>query len=232
MKNSANPVLVLLLIIAAFSMGSLWTKNQYLEKQKANPQITTAPQEPNKQVLGTKVNVGVGHLPSLGNEQAKITIVEFADFQCPFCERLFKDAITNIKKDYIDKGKAKLYFRHYAFLGQESVFAAQASECANEQGKFWEFHDYLFNHQQGENQGAFSKENLKTFAADLDLNAQKFENCLDSDKYKESVEKDLSDGQQAGVSGTPATFINGIMVSGAQPYSNFKTVIDQELLGK
>lgn len=225
--KSANPILILLLVIAAFLIGTLWTKIQYLEGQKSNIQAT--PTAGPSQVLGTKVNVGVGHLPPLGDEKAKITIVEFADFQCPFCERLFKDAIANIKKDYLDKGKVKLYFRHYAFLGPESVFAAQASECANEQGKFWEFHDYLFNHQEGENQGAFSKENLKKFAADLGLDAQKFSSCLDSDKYKNSIEKDLNEGKEAGVSGTPATFVNGILIGGAQPYSNFKAVIDEEL---
>lgn len=228
MKNS-NSILVVLLVIASFLIGSLWTKTQYLEKQKANPQITTAPQEPNKQVLGTKVNVGVGHLPFLGKKDAKVTIIEFADFQCPFCERLFKDAIANIKKDYVDTGKAKLYFRNYAFLGPESTWAAEASECANEQGKFWEFHNYLFNNQKGENQGAFSKENLKTFALNLSFDTEKFSNCLDSEKYKNNVENDLNDGKKAGVSGTPATFINGTLVSGAQPYSNFKTIIDEEL---
>ena len=105
----------------------------------------------------------------MGNKNAKVTIIEFADFQCPFCERFFKDAESNIIKDYVNSGKVKFAFRHYAFLGQESNFAAEASECANEQGKFWEFHDYLFKNQQGENQGAFTKDKLKGFAATLGL---------------------------------------------------------------
>ncbi|MDP3987874.1 MAG: DsbA family protein [Candidatus Levybacteria bacterium] len=226
-----TPVLVILLIVAAFFVGIFWTKSQYLEQKQApvaqaNP--TAKPNQP--QALGQKtVNVDVGHFPPLGNKNAKITIVEFADFQCPFCERLYTGALADIKKEYIDKGLVKLYYRNYAFLGAESTNAAEASECANEQGKFWEMHDYLFNHQGGENLGAFSKENLKKFAKDVGLDTGKFNSCLDSDKYKDSVAKDLSDGKAAGVTGTPATFVNGQIVVGAQPFESFKTIIDQEL---
>ncbi len=176
-----------------------------------------------------KVSVDIGHLPVLGNKNAKVTVVEFADFQCPFCERWFKNVKPNLIKDYVDTGKVKLAFRHYAFLGPESTWAAQASECASEQGKFWEYHDYLYDHQAAENSGAFAKDKLIGFAQALGLDMPKFSSCVESSKYAKNVSDDLSAGQKAGVNGTPATFINGQIVMGAQPYAAFKTIIDAQL---
>lgn len=219
MKN-LNLLLVVLLVIAAFLVGSLWTEVRSLRKEAISP--TPLPTR-------TKINVDVGHFPPLGDKNAKITIVEFADFQCPFCRNFLENTLSEVKKDYIDKGKVKFYYRNFAFLGSESTWAAEASECANEQDKFWEFHDYLFAHQQGENLGTFSKDNLKKFATELGFDTQKFSGCLDSEKYKTNVEKDLAEGRQAGVSGTPATFVNGMLIGGAQPYSNFKAIIDEKL---
>lgn len=176
-----------------------------------------------------KVDVSAGHLPVKGNDKAKVTVVEFADFQCPFCERFYTQVEINLLKDYVDTGKVKFAFRNYAFLGQESTWAAEASECANEQNKFWEYHDYLYTHQGKENAGDFSKEKLEGFAQAIGLNTDQFKSCLESDKYAAKVKEDFTQGQAAGVQGTPATFINGQLVSGAQPYSNFKSIIDAEL---
>ncbi len=224
---SQTNVLVGLLVIAAFVIGVLFTRMSFLEKGGSTSQPTTGTAQP--PAPGQKVNVTTGHLPVLGNKNAKVSVVEFGDFQCPFCERWFKDVELNLIKDYVDTGKVKFAFRHYAFLGQESTWAAEASECANEQGKFWEYHNYLYNNQKGENQGAFSKDNLKSFAGFLGLNTSQFNSCLEAGKYSKNVTDDLSDGQKAGVTGTPGTFINGQLVVGAQPYSSFKTLIDQEL---
>jgi len=236
-SKSYTPILIVLLLVASFLLGALTTKLATSQNSTGNPQTATqpntpaaAPNVPNQPPpSGAKVKVDNGHLPILGNKNAKVTIIEFADFQCPFCERLFKDAGANIIKDYVKSGKVKFAFRHYAFLGQESTWAAEASECANEQGKFWEFHDYLFKNQQGENQEAFSKDKLIGFAGALGLNTDQFSSCLNSEKYAKNVSDDLSAGQKAGVSGTPTTFVNGQTVVGAQPYSAFKTLIDQEL---
>ncbi|MBI4037211.1 DsbA family protein [Candidatus Daviesbacteria bacterium] len=198
--------------------------------QAANlPANNTPPVAQPTAAPGAKVNVEAGHLPAKGNPAAKVSIIEFADFQCPFCERFFSQVGQNIIKDYVDTGKAKFSFRHYAFLGQESTWAAEASECANEQGKFWEYHDYLYNHQGQENSGAFAKDKLEGFAQTLGLNTEQFKNCLETDKYADKVKADLADGQKAGVNGTPATFINGQLISGAAPYANFKIAIDGEL---
>ncbi len=219
-----------LLIIASFLIGVLVTKVSFLEKGVETTTISdqtlgdSGPQAPSG-----PVDVKEGHLPILGNKDAKVTVIEFADFQCPFCERYHKDITPNLKKDYIDSGKIKFAFRHYAFLGQESTDAALASECANEQEKFWEFHDYLFENQAGENQGAFAKDKLKEFAVTVGLNSAQFNECLDSAKYKDNVDKDISEGGTAGVNGTPATFVNGILISGAIPYAELKAEIEKAL---
>jgi len=226
-----TPLLLVLLLVAVFILGALSTKLYYMEKgQNSQAPIGvqgTAPTQ--KTSPGERVKVDNGHLPVLGKKEARVTLIEFADFQCPFCERFFKDTIPNIKKDYVDTGKVKVAFRHYAFLGQESTWAALASECANEQGKFWEYHDYLYNHQGPENSGTFAKDKLISFAQILGLNTNQFSSCLESAKYSKNVNDDLSAGQKAGVTGTPAIFINGQLIVGAQPYTTFKTLIDQEL---
>ena len=176
------------------------------------------------------VNVSEDDDPALGNPNAKVIMIEFSDFQCPFCGRFFSQTLPQIKEDYIKTGKVKFVYRDFPFLGQESEWAAEAAECAKEQGKFWQYHDYLFENQQGENGGAFSKDNLKKFAQGLGLDTSQFNGCLDSDKYIDEVRKDLSDGRVAGVTGTPTVFINGIRVVGALSFSEYQKVIEQELV--
>src|SRR5581483_2395204 len=117
----------------------------------------------------------------LGQADAPITIDEYADFQCPICRRA-ELLIRQIAPQYIDTGKVKIVYHNFAFIGAESVQAAQAAECANDQGKFWEYAGYLFDHQTGENVGAFSNANLKQFAQDLNLDTTTFNACLDSGK--------------------------------------------------
>lgn len=224
-------VLVALLIVAAFFIGTLYSKVQHLEKGATapTPVAGTQPTVPGQLAPGEKVDVKEGHLPLLGNKDAKVTVIEFADFQCPFCKQWFDDTSSQLIKEYVDTGKVKFAFRHYAFLGQESTWAAQASECANDQGKFWEYHDYLYTHQGAENSGAFNKDKLEGFAQQLGLNVAEFKSCLESDKHADKVAQDLSEGQQAGVSGTPTVFVNGMPLVGAQPYATLKQLVDQEL---
>ena len=189
-------------------------------------------------------------LPFLGPQDAKVTVVELSDFQCPFCGiyagREYGgsqfDAARNVtgrlKQDYIDAGKSvKFVFVPIGILGAESVRAAEAALCAGDQGKFWEFHDYLFKKQSGENEGAFADAKLKQFAADLKLDTAKFNGCFDQGKFASKV-SELNDGYARVVSaypseriGTPTTFVNGQLIVGAQPYSRIKTAIDEELAG-
>lgn len=229
-------ILVGLLVVAAFAIGVLFPKNGSLFGGTGTGTTyptapnAAAPNAPATPAPGQKVNVSNGHLPTLGNQNAKVTVVEFADFRCPFCERFFTDVEPSLKKDYIDTGKVKLAFRHYAFLGPASTVAANASECANEQGKFWDLHDYLYKNQPPESDTTmYTVDNLTTVAGNLGINKDQFKSCLSANKYQKNVDADFADGQKAGVNGTPSTFVNGQLVVGAQPYTSFKTIIDQEL---
>jgi len=229
-----TPILMALLLVASFLLGALTTKISYLEKNGNNQQAAPTAQAPAQgnqpPAPGAKVNVSAGKFPLKGNKDAKVTIIAFEDFRCPFCERFFKDTLPQIQKDYIDTGKAKFAFRNYQFLGAASVVAGNAAECANEQGKFWEFHDYLYNNQPSESDTSmYTVDNLTKIAGQLSIDTNKFNSCLSANKYDKNVSGDLADGQKAGVTGTPTVFINGISVVGAQPYSAFKTIIDQEL---
>ena len=118
---------------------------------------------------------------------------------------------------------------HFAFLGEESLWAGAASECAAEQDKFWEYHDYLFENWAGENQGVFSQENLKRFAAELGLDTATFDECVDSGRMEEAVRRDYEFAQQLGVRSTPTFAVNGTAVQGALPFDQFQTIIEQEL---
>lgn len=186
------------------------------------PQAPAPSSQPSVPSTGGRLDVSVDDDPSIGPEDAPVTIVEFSDYQCPFCARA-EPTIEQVLKEY--EGKVRLVYRDFPLsFHQNAQKAAEATECADEQGKFWEYHDKLF-----ENQDALDVNNLKQYAKDLGLDSSKFDNCLDSGKYTEEVQKDLADGQSLGVSGTPAFFINGRLVSGAQPFSAFKQVIDGEL---
>jgi len=170
----------------------------------------------------------------LGDQNAPVTIIIYSDFQCPFCEKFFKETESVLREKYIKTGKVKFIYRDFAFLGQESFWAASAARCAGEQGKFWQYHDYLYNSQRGENQGAFSRDNLKSFAAALGLEKEKFSTCLDSEKYTDSIQQETKAGGEAGVQGTPASFVNETLYAGALPVTTFTQIIDNELskLGK
>ena len=240
-KNYIIYILVGLLVIAAFAIGSLYQRVQLFEQGigvKNQEQAVPPAEEP--VVAEVKVT---DDDPSLGPKNAKVTVVMFEDFQCPFCgafaglneeivasmmsrDPSWQPALPNIKKEYVDTGKVRLVWKDYPFLGQESIWAGAAARCAQDQNKFWEYHDYLFSHQSGENQGAFSKDKLKSFAAELKFNTKDFDDCLDSGKHEKKLQEAITYGQSVGVNGTPATYINGKLISGAAPFSDFKAQID------
>jgi len=168
----------------------------------------------------------------IGNENAKVTVIEFSDFQCPFCRSFWSGAYQQIKSEYIDTGKIKFVFRDYPLpFHQAAQISAEAAECAEDQGKFWEMHDKIFSEQgkQGTGTVTYGATELKKWASQLGLNSTKFNQCLDSGKYKSEVEKDLADGSSYGVSGTPTLFVNGYPIVGAQPFAVFKALIDKDL---
>ena len=168
----------------------------------------------------------------LGDPNAPVTIIEFADFQCPFCGRFFSTTAKEIIEKYVKTGKAKFVYHDFAFLGEESSWAAEAAHCAGDQGKYWQYHDYLYEHQKGENDGAFSKANLKGFAVAIGLKSGDFNTCLDSGKHAKDVANDTEMGRKLGVTGTPTSFVNGKLVQGAVPFSQFEPTILEALKGK
>lgn len=168
--------------------------------------------------------------PRLGKKDAKVEIIEFSDFQCPFCERFFTEIYPKIKTEYIDTGKASFVYQNFAFLGDESVNASNSALCANEQGKFWEFHDLLFSNQAGENQGGFNLDKIKKLAVKVSgLDKKAFNTCLDAKKYTAQIQEEQIFGRKYGVTGTPSTFINGYRIVGAQNYETFKAQIEKAL---
>ncbi len=176
--------------------------------------------------------------PFIGPADAKIVVVEFSDFECSFCgaamglndrvegylkskDPSWEPAVPKLK-ELAKQGKIKFVYRDFPLDNhQNAQKTAEAAECADEQGKFWEYHDKVF-----ENQGDLSATNLKKFAKDLGLNTNQFDNCLDSGKYYDEVRKDFNDGSRAGVSGTPAFFINDVYLSGAYSASSILQLID------
>jgi protein-disulfide isomerase len=161
--------------------------------------------------------------------KVRVTVEEYSDFQCPFCARAAQTMDPKIEEEYVADGRVKLVFRHHAMIGQESVWAAEASECANEQDKFWDYHDKLFENQDGENQGAFAINNLKRFAEELGLDTQTFNQCLDSHKYEALVAAETQDALKKGIESTPTFIIGEQTVAGPPSYDNMKTVIEAEL---
>lgn len=164
--------------------------------------------------------------PILGDPNAPVTMVEFGDYQCPFCKRFFETTEKEIIEKYVKTGKVKFVYRDFPLTSIHDMAqkSAEASECADEQGQFWRYHDILYKNQE-----TMSEPNFKLWAGQLGLNQKQFDSCLDSGKYLEEVEKDFADGQAAGVNGTPASFINGRLVAGALPFAQFEQIIEQEL---
>lgn len=167
--------------------------------------------------------------PLLGNPDAPVTMVEFSDFECPFCGRFWRTTLPEIKERYIKTGKVKFIYRDFPItsIHSNAQKAAEAAECADEQGQFWAYHDLIFQHQD-----ALGVANYKRWAAEIGLDTARFNSCLDAGKYTDEVAKDFRDGQAAGVTGTPTFFINGRSVVGALPFEQLASVIDAALAGK
>ena len=221
--------IVVIALLAGFVMGNFSATGQLIGKPPANIVVnTTQPVQPPVQppTEPDRVTVSLDDDPVIGDKNAPVTIVEFSDFQCPFCARFFTQTLPELEKEYISTGKVKLVYRDFPLnsIHPEAQKAAEAAECADEQGKWKGMHDKIFQNQQ-----TLSVSSYKQWAKDLGLNAEQFNTCLDSSKYKDEIAKDLSDGTSYGVRGTPSFFVNGVILRGAQPFSSFKTLIDQEL---
>lgn len=198
-----------------------------LSQRSAQPRAPTA----------RPVRASVGDAPSLGRADAPVTIVEFSDYQCPFCQRFYNTTLAALKKDYIDAGKVRYVFRDYPLeqLHSHARKAAEAAHCAGEQGKYWQMHDALF-----QNQGALELPQLAERARSLGLDGATFDTCLASGRNAARVDRGLAEGAAAGVEGTPGFVIGrtktgdtveGTPIRGAQSLETFRQIIEQ-LLGR
>lgn len=217
-------VISLFNLILTFDLSTRFNEGNVGTQKDVQP---TPKQQPSK-LDPSRIDASIDDDPIKGSKDATVTIIEFSEYQCPFCEKFFTQTLPLIEKNYINTGKARLVFRDFPLgFHQYAQKAAEAAECADEQGKFWEYHDTLFK-----NQGSLEITSLKNYAKDLALDETTFNDCLDSGKMTAEVQKDIEDGSKYGVTGTPTFFINGIKLVGAQPYSAFQQVIDKEISNK
>ncbi len=206
----------------------------------AGGQVVQASSAPVAAPDNTPVKVSFDDDPVQGNKNAPLTMVEFSDYECPFCKRYFTDTLPELRKDYIDSGKMKVVYRDLPLsFHQNAHIEAEAANCAREQGgdsAYFKMHDEMFSKTTSNGTG-LSVDELPTLANNVGLNGGLLKTCLDSGKYKAEVDKDLADAQNVGADGTPTFFIgksdngfiNGTRIVGAQPFSAFKAIIDQQL---
>lgn len=221
--------------LSYFKTGGSQSQAATINENNKPSEQQTAPAEP--QTLALTADQ-IAKLPDgdpvLGDANAPITIVEFTDFQCPYCSRFVKMTFPQIDENYIKTGKVKFVIRDFPLeFHAQSQLASQAAECANEQGKYKEMHDLIFDKQSAWSENEKAPDLMKGYAGQLSLDTKKFDACMSSQKYLPEIRKDLIDGATAGVSGTPAFFINGKLLSGAMPYDTiFKPILDAVLAGK
>lgn len=184
----------------------------------------SAPTDPSQApTVGTAVTADDDAV--LGDPKAPVTMIEFSDYQCPFCKRFKDETLGALKTKYIDTGKVKLVYRDFPLgIHPYAQKAAEAAECAGDQGKYYEMHDAIFVKTP-----QLAIEDLKLMAQEIGLNTATFNTCLDNGTHADEVKKDMSDGTAAGVTATPSFFINGTLLRGAQPTAAFEAAIEQAL---
>ncbi len=236
-KSNNNFLAISILIAGILISGSVI----YASRRGNPPQGGALAQNSNSQTQTAQTSlppVG-GRDVVLGDPNAPVTLIEYGDYQCPFCGRMFTQVEPQLRADYINTGKVKMVYRNFQFLGQESVAAGEAAECAADQNKFWDYRDALYvakvkdaSTGGSENDGFFRRAELLKLAQQVGLDIPGFTTCIDSNKYANQVEKDKNDALAIGVNSTPTSYVNGQQILGAQPYSAFKTVIDLALQKK
>ncbi len=203
------------------------SSEQLIEKQ-----IVQEPPRPQQISIDTFIQNGS---PILGKTDAPITLVEFGDYQCHFCNVFYHNTGHEILENYVMIGKVNVIFKDYTIIGQDSINAAHAAHCAGEQGKFWQYHDILYDNWSGENSGWASQENLEKFAQKIELEMNSFTECNVEEKYMQIISASNKDAQTLGITGTPAFYIISMnsgqvqQIEGAQPYEVFEKVFDSML---
>ena len=248
-KRSTYNILIISIIItigiAAFFAGAYLTNlnSDQISQEEFENEIAKLELKILENQLPTKqpsipLKISTDNDPVLGKLNAPVTIIEFSDFQCPFCAKFHLETLPLIMNEYINEGQVKLVFRDFPIqsIHPNALPASLAAECANEQGKFKEMHDVLFENQKEWNKQSIDNVMIKfnQYASKIGLEEEKFDSCLKNGKYIEEIQKDLDDGRTYGISGTPGFFVgndqNGfIELEGAQPFENFKKVNDIQL---
>ena len=214
--------------VIVFGIGDLAeSSSPLIEKQ-----LSEEPVKPVQITMGTFFENGS---PILGNSNAEITLIEFGDYQCHFCNVYYQNTEHEILEKYVMTGKVNVIFKDYTIIGQDSLRAAHAAHCASEQGKFWEYHDTLYNNWGGENNGWAGSENILRFAEEVGLNMNEFVECNVDKRYEQQIAASNTDAQKLGITGTPAFYVISAnsqqvqTISGAQPYEVFEKVFDSML---
>ena len=214
-------------IVAVFFGMSTFGQEKELVLEEAEIPNTTS------QEIGLSVFTENGS-PYLGDPNAPITLVEFGDYQCFFCNKFFHNTEQKILENYVDTGKVKIIFKDLTIIGPDSITAAHAAHCADDQGLFWEYHDTLYNNWNGENNGWASSENQLRMAQDVGLNIDEFTDCMLNEIHTQIISASNADARTLGLTGTPAFFVIGsnnqvTKIPGAQPFDVFQKIFDSEL---
>lgn len=232
--DSGTTVIAVLFLLVGYFLGNVFQLTGTAIAGQAVQGTTQQPSQPTQKQGPIKFDIP-SYVPFKGADSAKVAVIEFGDYQCPFCERFFQQTEAQILKDYVNSDKVKFYFMDFQFLGSDSQTLGQGAWCANDQGKYYDYHDYIYSHQGQENSGWATPDKVKTIVANIaGLDVQKFSSCLESKKYESRVQELTKLGQTNGVSGTPTVFIGTpdkgyTPVVGAQPYAIFKQIIDSQL---
>ncbi|MCV0392592.1 MAG: DsbA family protein [Nitrosopumilus sp.] len=246
-KSTFNGLIIAVIIavaIAAFFAGSYSSINsnqiseEKLDEALAKLELKMLQKQLPSEQPKLPVKISMDNDPIIGDPDAPITIIEFSDFQCPFCARFHIQTLPLILQEYIDQGKVKLVFRDFPIqsIHPNALPAAVAAECANEQGQFRAMHDMLFDNQNewNDQETVIAVSIFSQYATAIQLDQEKFDSCLSSGKYIDEIIKDLDDGRDYGVTGTPGFFVGNdklgyVELKGAQPFDSFKKIIDVQL---
>ncbi|MFZ1043518.1 MAG: thioredoxin domain-containing protein [Anaerolineales bacterium] len=227
-------IVIAALILADFGPAIGKTFNSVSVNPNIAAQVTDTPQSNMANVvMPPSRNHPQANDNKMGDPNAPVKIVEYADFQCPYCMQYWQETEPQIIQNYVATGK--VYYEYHSvggFIGPESADAADAAYCAADQNKFWEYHDMLFANWTGENAGDFTPDKLRQYAAAVHLDLNRFDTCLNVGANTDRVNQDVSDAKAAGVHATPSFVINGKLVEGAQPYSVFQQAINAALNGQ
>ena len=219
-------ITAVVIVVVFFGMSTFGQEKELVLEEAEIPNTTS-------QEIGLSVFTENGS-PYLGDPNAPITLVEFGDYQCFFCNKYFHDTEQKLLENYVDTGKVKIIFKDFTIIGPDSITAAHAAHCADDQDLFWEYHDTLYNNWNGENNGWASSENLLRMAQDVGLDIDEFTGCMLNEIHTQIISASNADARTLGLTGTPGFFVispnNQVTkIPGAQPFDVFQKIFDSEL---